>query len=473
MPGPVGGWLEVDPPVAGEVDLDPAVAVQVAHHVHSRVAVVLARRVAGGQARGHANRPQHYRHGGGVVVAVAGLRLEQEVVHAVRARGGRVDALGIDEPVAAQELLNRYRLVQRSLGVYRDALGQVAYSLRQVRRQGQVVVPDEAVVVGAGFPQVVVGRHRDVRDHGVWMVAGQRLRKAPRNYLGGDRLFSGDGYSLDRPWSVDGCVPIGDVLQHEVGRQIARYERLLHRRHRAVFQFLPQRLRQLPHVFGKRLVGRRVEQVERVLLGCERLQDGAVADPVQSAARKESPGLEVQLEELLHGLALEVVHPRRGHYLWPHLYGLRLARDPARGGVLAVGPGDPVGRIVGLGPEHRLTAERDGAQEGQRVSEQAAGQILARRDGREQPRELALERAHGGARRSPHAREGRRHEHVQRQQGCNHEHHYAEHEGVVDGHPAVGGLVTNADFGPLLLLQNNAEPHYQQDSDEGEEEEAG
>ena len=91
--------IEGNPPVAGEVDFHPAMRVAGAHHKVLADAVVRPRLKSIHQPRGDIQRAQHHRHGGGEILAVAGLGPEEEAPHGVfRLDGGRVQ--GVLEIVA-------------------------------------------------------------------------------------------------------------------------------------------------------------------------------------------------------------------------------------------------------------------------------------------------------------------------------------------------------------------------------------
>ena len=109
------GWLrarrrgrrrvERDPADARVADLDPRVGVEVADHVLARLGVQRAGGEAGHDARGDAGHPQQQRHRAGVLLAVAGLGVEQEAVERRRRTRRR---LGVAEAVAAGRSSTRW-----------------------------------------------------------------------------------------------------------------------------------------------------------------------------------------------------------------------------------------------------------------------------------------------------------------------------------------------------------------------------
>ena len=85
---PVGRGVEGDPSVAREVDFCPGVRVVVAYLIGSafQVLVGVVDDEADSEARWDPECAQHYGHGRGVVVEVAALRIEEEVVDGVATR---------------------------------------------------------------------------------------------------------------------------------------------------------------------------------------------------------------------------------------------------------------------------------------------------------------------------------------------------------------------------------------------------
>ena len=228
--GPVRGRLEVDPAVFREVHLRPTVAVRVSYRPAAAALRDLARGVPGGQPRRDSRGAKHDGHGRAVVVAVALPGLEQEMVDAVGAQRGLLDVPRIGEGVAAQVVLDRQRLVERRLGVPRDVDGQIAHPLRQALGQLQIVVPDEAAIVGACGPQVLLGRARDEGVHLIAVLGLDAVVERPGDDVRLGQRLPGEVDALEV--GAPGFARVLHSVQDQIGRQQRRYPRLDELRHR-------------------------------------------------------------------------------------------------------------------------------------------------------------------------------------------------------------------------------------------------
>ena len=113
-----------------EVHFHPGVRSRLGDAVSFMRVVILAHSETCYDSGWNAFRPQHNRHGRGVVGAEAARGLEQEVIHRIAAggRGWDVQLVGVSY---AQVVLNALGHVVRGDCVANDAFGQIAYPLRQ------------------------------------------------------------------------------------------------------------------------------------------------------------------------------------------------------------------------------------------------------------------------------------------------------------------------------------------------------
>ena len=75
--------------MAAEPDLDPGVRIPFADHRLVEDRIVVTGGVSGGQPGRDAKAAEHQRLGGGELLAVAGLDVEEEPVHGIATRGHR------------------------------------------------------------------------------------------------------------------------------------------------------------------------------------------------------------------------------------------------------------------------------------------------------------------------------------------------------------------------------------------------
>ena len=183
---PVRRGIEVDPSIAGEIDLHPHVGVSGADHVVVVGEAVGAAGEAADQPDGQAQAAQHVPHRRGEVLAVALMRLEEEVgegVGALRRRGG-VEAVGVEIAVA-QIGLDGTGLVVGVAQPLGDPEGEVVDAGQDRGRAVALGAPGAGIggggagevavgvepgrVVGAGLAQLVGGGDGEV---GVELIAG-------------------------------------------------------------------------------------------------------------------------------------------------------------------------------------------------------------------------------------------------------------------------------------------------------------
>ena len=146
---PGRGGLEGNPAVAGEVELGPGVPILLPHHQPIFAGVILARRIAHGQAGGDAQAAGHHHHGRGVVIAIALLQIEEEIIHNVHIGRGRIDVEGVGVD-GSQVVLDGDGLIVRSAGVGGDAGGQVAGALGDGLGQIEVGGQRGRIIVRSG-----------------------------------------------------------------------------------------------------------------------------------------------------------------------------------------------------------------------------------------------------------------------------------------------------------------------------------
>ena len=347
---PVGGRLEVYPTVTGKVNLRPRVAVGVAQR-----SLVFGVELAGGVARRNARRDadgaQHDRHGGGVVVGIARLGVEQKPVHPVRVRRRRVYLAREREFRASQVVADRQRLVERVAGGGGDALGEIPRAVGKGRRQLEVVVGDERLVILRRFSQVVVARNGYVRREGVSFVFHRAASEIPRHEVG-----EGGGFSLDgHGFRAAGRVFPRFHYDHVVG-QDSRYGGLGARGVQAGGGAADVR-RDFLDFGGEFCVHARIIHIDGELSGRERLRAGGPVHPFESAANEHPVRLESDLHSLLARLSLQVVAPRGRERVGSYFQPIGLGRYPPFRGVVVIGLGQPVRRIFGSCPSRRLAAE--------------------------------------------------------------------------------------------------------------------
>ena len=155
-------------------------AVVVGDDIHRALRVGVGDGVAGGVARNHpggnAHAPQQHRHRRAEVFAVTLPAVKQEIVHAVGAKGGRIDGQVVGV-VVFQIGFHRFGLVVGGGGVGGDAGGQRGHAGRHIRGQRRVARPDPGGVVGAGGAQVV---RLGSRYRGGDAVGDARIRRPAR-----------------------------------------------------------------------------------------------------------------------------------------------------------------------------------------------------------------------------------------------------------------------------------------------------
>ena len=156
--------------------------------------VHIAGGVAGGHPGRHAQGSHQHGHRRAEIFAVTLPAFKEEVVHAVHAKGGRVNSQVVGV-VVFEVRLHSDRLVVRGGGVRTDLPGQLGDAGGQIRRQLGVAGPDPGGVVGTGGAQVIgfgggYGGGELVGLAGVGDAAGGAHRQHIR--LGGDD-FANDG----------------------------------------------------------------------------------------------------------------------------------------------------------------------------------------------------------------------------------------------------------------------------------------
>ena len=144
--------VEGNPPVAGEVDFHPAMRVAGAHHKVLADAVVRPRLKSIHQPRGHIQRTQHHGHGGGEILAVAGLGAKEEAPDRIRRLDfGRVQRI---LEIAAQVGLDSGGAIVVIGGGSGKGTCQFADARVQGVRQAEIHQPDLVRILGGGFAQV-------------------------------------------------------------------------------------------------------------------------------------------------------------------------------------------------------------------------------------------------------------------------------------------------------------------------------
>ena len=201
-----GRRVERDPAPAGEVDLDPVMRLVIRHGPLVRIGVVAPAREPGSHASRNAEVAEHERHRAGEVLAVAALRLRDELDERRLVRRGHRRLLVVDEPAerrlaepGLERSCSRVRIrralddllgdvVERAVllhewiaveaRVEEDIHQEVAVGRAELRHRGRLddlqVALDRLRVVRPGLPELLGSGPRRVAPDRVGLVALQR-----------------------------------------------------------------------------------------------------------------------------------------------------------------------------------------------------------------------------------------------------------------------------------------------------------